>query len=100
MESNWQDKAGSYYRDGLKISEISLLLDVSRQSISKFLKTLPDQEQIRQQRKAESLKNRRKYKTKKQKMYRAAASILAVTPESMRREHELAAIELSRERYH
>lgn len=100
MESNWQDKAGSYYRDGLKISEISLLLDVSRQSISKLLKTLPDQEQIRQQRKAESSKKRRNYKTKKQRLYRAANNILTVTPESMRREHELAAIELSRERYH
>lgn len=100
METNWKDKAASYYMDGLKISEIAILLDVSRQSISKYLKTLPDLEKIRKQRKEEKTRNRRIYKTEKQRKYRVADCIQAVTPESMRREHELAVMELSRERYH
>lgn len=100
METNWKDKAASYYRDGLKISEIVILLDVSRQSISRYLKTLPDLEKIRKQRKEEKARNRRIYKTEKQRKYRAADCIQTVTPESMRREHELAVMELSRERYH
>lgn len=30
MESNWKEKASKYYNDGLKISDIALLLEVSR----------------------------------------------------------------------
>ena len=42
----------------------------------------------------------RKYKTEKQRQYRAVSGIMAVTAETMRREHDLAALELSREIYH
>lgn len=103
MESkeDWKKKADSYFHDGLKISEIALLLNVSRQSVSAYLKTLPDYKEVKEQRKKENAKRRRIYKTEKQRTYRAEDSlIMAVTPETVRREHELAAMELSRERYH
>mgnify|MGYP001038207207 CR=1 FL=1 len=97
---NWKDRAASYYRDGLKITDIAVLLDVSRQSVSSYIKTLPDLEDIKEKRRAAAAKTRRSYKTEKQRVYRAADCLMAVTPETMRREHELAAMELSREKYH
>ncbi len=98
---NWQERAEEYYRDGLKITDIEALLDVSRKSISAYLRSLPDYEQIREQRKKETAISRRQYKTKKQQQYRQkGCGIYAVTSETMRREHELAVMELSREKYH
>ena len=40
MES-WKEKAAAYWNDGLRVEDISVLLEVSRQSISAYLKTLP-----------------------------------------------------------
>ena len=100
MESNWKERAASYYRDGLKITDIAVLLEMSRQSVSAHIKTLPDVKDIKEKRKATAVKARRSYKTEKQRVYRAADCLMAVTPETMRREHELAVMELSRERYH
>lgn len=98
---SWQESAEEYYRDGLKITDIEALLDVSRKSISAYLRSLPDHEQIKEQRKRVSAGKRRQYKTEKQKQYRQkAGGIHAVTSETMKREHELAVIELSREKYH
>lgn len=101
MESSWKEKAWRYYRDGLKISDIALLLEVSRQSVSAYLKNMPGYQQEKERRKREAAGKRRTYKTEKQRAYRAgAADHTAVTAETLKREHELAAIELSRERYH
>ena len=100
-ENKWKEKAREYYSDGLKITDIEALLGVSRKSISTYLKSLPDYEQIKDKRRKESDKRRREYKTKKQKDYRSQNfSAGAVTTESIRREHELAVMELSREKYH
>ncbi len=103
MESDraekWKDRAASYYRDGLRVTDIAVLLDVSRQSVSAHIRTLPDLEEVKEKRRAAAAKARRDYKAKKQRAYRADC-LMAVTPETMRREHEMAAIELSRERYH
>lgn len=101
MESNWKEKASKYYNDGLKISDIALLLEVSRQSISAFLKSQPGFQQEKERRKAENARKRRIYKTDRQRIYRAEQGInMQVSAETMKREHELAALELSRERYH
>lgn len=100
-ESDWRQKAGEYYRDGLKVTDIEALLGVSRKSISTYLKSLPDYGQIKEERRKKSEKKRREYKTGKQRQYRQESNLIcAVTPETVRREHELAAIELSREKYH
>ena len=97
MES-WKEKAAAYWNDGLRVEDISVLLEVSRQSISAYLKTLPGYAEEKARR--ESAARRRKYKTEKQRQYRAVSGIMAVTAETMRREHDLAALELSREIYH
>lgn len=99
--TGWQNKAKEYYRDGLKIVDIEVLLGVSRKSISAYLKGLPDYGKIKEGRRKETARKRRQYKTEKQRGYRLRdSSIDAVTPETMRREHELAVMELSREKYH
>ena len=51
MESNWKEKASKYYNDGLKISDIALLLEVSRQSVSAFLKSQPGFREEKERRK-------------------------------------------------
>ena len=101
MESNWKEKASKYYKDGLKISDIAVLLDVSRQSVSTFLKSQPGYQDEKARRKKENARKRRIYKTEKQRSYRAEQGLsMRVTAETMKREHELAVLELSRERYH
>lgn len=101
MESSWKETAGKYYRDGLRITDIAVLLEVSRQSVSAYLKAMPDYDEIKEARRRAASASRRKYKTEKQRVYRSAQDgIMAVTAESMRREHELAVMELSREKYH
>ncbi|MFG6336329.1 MAG: hypothetical protein K1W20_12830 [Lachnospiraceae bacterium] len=100
-KNSWQDRAEEYYRDGLMIVDIEALLGVSRKSISAHLRGLPDYEKIREGRKQEAVRRRRQYKTDKQRAYRLKDStIYAVTSETVRREHELAVMELSREKYH
>lgn len=100
-EAGWQDKAEEYYRDGLMVVDIEALLGVSRKSISAYLKGLPDYEKIREGRRKETARRRRQDKTKRQREYRLRdSSIYTVSQETMRREHELAVMELSREKYH
>ena len=98
MES-WKEKAAAYWNDGLRVGDISVLLEVSRQSVSAYLKTLPGYAEEKARRKRESAARRREYRTEKQRQYRAMIP-MAVTAETMRREHDLAALELSREIYH
>ncbi len=100
MENEWKEKAASYYRDGLKITDIAVLLEVSRQSVSAYVKTLPDLEEVKEKRRIMAAKARRNYKTAKQRTYRKMEGMMAVTGETLRREHDLAAMELSREIYH
>lgn len=101
MESGWQEKAYLYYHDGLRVSDIALLLGVSRQSVSACLKARPGYREEKERRKKENARRRRAYKTERQRVYRSGPSDhTAVTAETIKREHELAALELSRERYH
>lgn len=100
--SSWKQKAEEYYQDGLSFTDIEALLEVSRKSISSYIKSLPEYDQIRETRQKNRGKRRREYKTEKQRQYRQQVSpgIYAVTGETIRREHELAVMELSREKYH
>ncbi len=99
---NWKEKAREYYQDGLSFTDIEALLEVSRKSISSYIKSLPEYGRIRERRQKGRAERRREYKTEKQRQYRQQASpgIHAVTGDTIRREHELAVMELSRERYH
>lgn len=99
---DWKKKAIEYYRDGLSFTDIEALLEVSRKSVSSYIRGLPEYDQIRAARKKASAEKRRAYKTEKQRQYRQQAmpTVFAITGETIRREHELAVLELSRERYH
>ena len=64
---DWKEKAVEYYRDGLSYTDIEALLDVSRKSISSYIKSLPGYGQIQTERKKISAAKRRVYKTEKQR---------------------------------
>ena len=97
----WKAGKRRLQRTGMTaVEDISVLLEVSRQSILAYLKTLQGYADEKARRKRESAARRREYKTEKQRQYRAVSGIMAVTAETMRREHDLAALELSREIYH
>lgn len=96
----WKEEAREYYFEShLRISDIEALTGVSRQSISAYLKTCEGYEKEKEFRRDESRRKRQAYKMEKNRQYRRAVP-MAVTAETMRREHELAVMELSRERYH
>ena len=96
----WQELAKEYYFEShLSINDIAALTGVSRQSISGYLKTLPEFKKEKEKRKSENQGRRKEYKKEKNLEYRSAAQT-PVTAESMRREHDLAALELSHEIYH
>ena len=96
----WQELAKEYYFEShLSINDIAALTGVSRQSISGYLKTLPEFKKEKEKRKSENQGRRKEYKKEKTREDRSAAQT-PVTAESMRREHDLAALELSHEIYH
>lgn len=98
----WKKEAENYFfRHHLKMGEIAELTGVSRQSISGYLKRCPGYGKETEYRKAENRIRRRAYKTQKQRAYREEASVaIEVTGESLRREHDIAAMILSREKYY
>ncbi len=97
---SWKEQAYEYFFEShLQINDIEALTGISRQSISAYLKTCEGFAEEKQYRKDKNRCRRRKYKTEKNREYRRAVP-MGVTAETMRREHELAAMELSRERYY
>ena len=96
----WKELAEAYYFEShLPINDIAAATGISRQSISAHLKSCDGYAAEKQRRKSENKEKRREYKREKNRTYRSA-SYLDVTAESMRREHDLAALELSHEIYH
>lgn len=88
-----------FFDGGKSIGEIEKELQVSRKSLSGFLRGCPGYQKEREKRKQEHADRRREYKREWDRQHRPF-SAGAVTGETLRREHDLAAIELSRERYH
>lgn len=100
MRMGWKEEASHmYFRCGVAINEISAATGVSRQSVSAYLKQQPGYRAEKQRRKEDNISKRREYKAEKNRQYRSAARE-EVTAETMRREHDIAAAILSRERYH
>lgn len=94
----WKEKAGKlFFESGMGVGEIAEYLDVSRQSVSGYLKSLPGYEEERARRREAGREKRKEYKKRKNREYR---SCMAVTAETMRREHDTAALILSREKYY
>lgn len=94
----WKEKAKELYLEsGMRVGEIAVCLEVSRQSVSGYLKSLPEYETERQRRKEAGALHRKEYKRKKNQEYRMQNT---VTGETLRREHDVAAMVLSREKYY
>lgn len=95
---DWKEKAaGLFFESGMGIGDIAAYLDISRQSVSGHLKHLPGYAAEQERRKAANRVRRKEYKKVKNREYRAC---MAVTGETLRREHDIAALVLSREKYH
>lgn len=95
---DWKEKAaGLFFESDMRIGEIAVYLGISRQSVSGYLKGLPGYEPERERRKAAGMERRKEYKKQKNREYR---DCMEVTGETLRREHDVAAVILSREKYH
>lgn len=100
-------KKGAYemfFYQNMTINQIAKELSVSRQSISAYLKTTPDFQKEKEARKLANGIRRKEYKRGKNKEYRAnrqsSGLTGGITAETIRMEHDLAALELSREKYY
>ena len=101
MESikiDWKSNAEKcFFQSHMSIEDTAAYVGVSRQSVSGYLKSLPGYAEEKESRKARNQEKRKEYKKEKNREYRAMS---AVTTETMRREHDIAALILSREKYH
>lgn len=98
MDKDWRAAAREQFFGAHKsIGEIAGTTGISRQSISGYLKRLPGYKDERNRRKRQNAAARKEYKREKNREYRAMGT---VTAETIRREHDMAALELSREKYH
>lgn len=86
-----------FFSDHKSIEDIAKETQITRQSISAYLKKLPGYQQEWERRKAKNMVARKDYKRQKNREYRAMG---AITAETIRREHDVAALILSREKYH
>lgn len=95
---DWKEKAARlFFLEGKSISETAEETGISRQSVSAYLKSCPGFAEEKERRKLVNQMKRRAYKREKNREYREAYS-MRVTPETMRREHEIAVMLLSHER--
>lgn len=92
----WKDNAARMYFDGSPINDIAIETGKSRQSVSGYLKTLPGFTGEKKRRKEANREKRKEYKRAKNRQYRIPMEINADT---MKREHDIAAMLLSHERY-
>lgn len=94
----WRERAKELYLDsGMKVGEIASYLEISRQAVSAYLKTIPEYGAERERRKNTAAVLRKEYKRKKNQEYRHQDRI---TGETLRKEHDMAALILSREKYY
>lgn len=94
----WRERAKEmYFESGMRVGDIAAYLDVSRQSVSGYIKSLPEYETEREKRRQAGAARRKEYKRRKNQEYRHQDG---VTGETMRKEHDMAALILSREKYY
>lgn len=97
---DWKTTARKLFFDEKKsINEIVEEIGVSRQSVSGYLKTVPGYKQERVDRKVLNAVKRKEYKKDKNRQYREDYRS-RVTSETIKREHDIAVMILSHEKYH
>lgn len=94
----WKEKAEKmFFADKKSINNIEAETGISRQTLSAYLKTVSGFQEEKNRRKAENQIKRKEYKKAKNREYRSCQS---VTGETMKREHDVAVMILSREKYY
>ena len=100
LKEDWRERAKALFLvDKLTRGQIADVVEVHRNTVSKYIHSLPEYEDESMDRKFESHLKRLEYKRKWQKSKRNTIST-KVDADTLRREHEQAAVELSREKYH
>lgn len=104
MESNagnrWKLEAEDYYyRMHKPMTETAALVGKTRQAVSAYIKTLPGYMAEKELRKKKNAEKRKAYKQEKNREYRKQYTGGSITAETLKREHDLAALVLSREKY-
>lgn len=95
---DWKDKAyDMFFGDGLDINDIAILLEKSRRSIQGYLSTCESYEHEKERRKTAGKLKRKEYKRQWDRENRNRYD--TVSTESIRREHDVAAMILSHEKY-
>lgn len=96
----WKEEARRLYLiEKLKIGEVAEKVNRSRKSVSTYLNTLCCIQEAKEQRKKANAKKRVEYKREWDRANRNSIQ-MNVTGDTLKREHELAVMELSRERYY
>lgn len=97
MRTDWKKEASTlFFGQGKSLVEIAALTGISRKTVSSYLQSLPGYTAERERRKAENRKRRKEYQKEWDRRHRRYS---VVNAETMRREHDLAVLILSREKY-
>ena len=95
----WQERAKAlFFVEKKSIKEISIMLFKSEKSIYDYLKKIPEYKQEKEKRKKENKQKRKMYQKEWDRKNRSNR-YSCINGESLKREHDLAAIILSREKY-
>ncbi len=95
----WQERAKAlFFMEKKSIREISIMLLKSEKSIYRYLKKLPEYKQEKEKRKKANRQKRKAYQKQWDRQNRVER-YTNINGESLKREHDLAAIILSREKY-
>lgn len=93
----WKERAKEmYFESGMRVGDIAAYLDISRQTVSGYISSLPGYQTERERRRQAGTAQRKEYKRRKNQEYRHQNE---VTGETLRKEHDMAALILSREKY-
>lgn len=100
MELDWKQRAEAlFYVEKKSVREIADATGISRKSISAHLRSTEGYLKERESRKAMNAQHRQEYKRQWDRAHRGCFSGGPVTAETIRREHDMAAVILSREKY-
>ena len=100
MKKNWKPEAERlFFIERKKIGEIAALIGVSRRSVSGYLHNHPGFAADRADRKKDQEEHRREYQREWDRSHRLYTGAGPVTADTMRQEHDVAVLILSREKY-
>lgn len=96
-QTDWKNEASKlFFEQGKSLVEIAELAGVSRKTLSFYLQSFPGYAEERERRKEENSRRRKEYQREWDRKHRRYSMVNA---ETMRREHDTAALILSREKY-